>query len=212
MPRKSDAHAGWARIAASAFIVARAQTPAFSGIISLYTIAEVREPLIKRVCGELTVIADNGFRWLQLYSDHPERQTYTVTAAYTANDVIAQWYIDVSAGHGVDHTGVPWHDDLYLDLVANGLGAVEIIDAADLEAALAAGEIEPAAYHLAWREAHRLAPLVRRASLPEMRFASDALRALRALERGATLEGYTLILGAEVGEPDISPGGMRREQ
>jgi predicted RNA-binding protein associated with RNAse of E/G family len=204
MPRKYGDRAGWARILASTFTVARVETPAFHGVASLYTMLRVRERLYKPVCGELTLIADDGFRWLQLYSADPACQTYTVTAAFDSEKILAQWYIDVCAGHGVDRTGVPWHDDLYLDVIANGRGAVEVIDAADLEAAIAAAIVGDAEYQLAWREAHRLAPLVRSASLPEMRFAGEALDALETLGRGGAVVGFTVIAGVRTDAPETA--------
>jgi len=169
------------------------ETPAFRGVVSLYTMLRVRERLYKPVRGELTLIAADGFRWLQLYSADPEAQTYTVTATFDSENFLAQWYTDVCAGHGVGLSGIPWHDDLYLDLVADGRGGVEVIDGAELEAAYETGVIGLAAYRLAWREAHRLAPLVRRASLPAMRFAGGALAALESLGQGGAVVGYTVI-------------------
>jgi predicted RNA-binding protein associated with RNAse of E/G family len=112
---------------------------------------------------------------------------------YTPERQIAQWYIDVCAGHGVDHRGIPWHDDLYLDIIASGHDLVEVIDAADLDAAYAEDSDIPAIYHQAWRESHRLAPLVRGARLPEMRFAADALAAMLTVERGDVVSGYDLL-------------------
>lgn len=204
MLRKYGDRAGWARIAASVYTVARVDLPAFSGVASLYTMLRVRERLYKPVAGEMTLIADDGFRWLQLYSARPESQTYTLTAAFTSENFVAQWYIDVCAGHGVDHTGIPWHDDLYLDLVVSERGAIAIIDAVDLEAAIEVGAVETEAYHLAWREAHRLAPLARSASLPEMRHAAVALDAMQALERGEAVAGYTVIAGSQTDLPRIT--------
>ena len=52
----------------------------------------------------------------------PGGPTCTVTATYNAEDALAQWYIDVCGGHEIDHTGIPWHDDLSLNLVV-GPGA-----------------------------------------------------------------------------------------
>jgi predicted RNA-binding protein associated with RNAse of E/G family len=195
MPCKYGNRDGWARIAEHTFTVARVTTPAFRGIVSLYTMLRVREPLYKLVCGERTLIAADGFRWLQLYSADPACQTYTVTGAFTSEKILTQWYIDICTGHGVNDAGVPWHDDLYLDLVANGRDALDIIDAGELDEALATAQISPAAYDIAWREAHRLAPLARSVSLPEMRFAAEALAAMEILECGGVVAGFTPLAG-----------------
>ncbi len=208
MKRKYGDRPGWERITERMFTVARVERPTFSGIVALYSMLHVRERLYKPVAGELTLIADDGFCWLQLYSDDAASQTYTVTAAFNPENFVAQWYIDVCAGHGVDHTGVPWHDDLYLDLVMSAHGALAVIDAADLESALEAGAVSLPAYQLAWREAHRLAPLARNMRLPEMRFATEALSALQALERGESVAGYTRV--AVPGAPGAPAAHVRQ--
>lgn len=193
MKRKYGDRAGWARILAHTFTVARVEQPAFCGIVTLYSIQRVREPLFKPVAGQLTRIADDGFRWLQLYSARPEDQTYTVTAMYDGENTLAQWYIDVCAGHGIDLTAIPWHDDLYLDLVVSPGAAVEVIDGAELEEAAETGAITASAYTLAWRETHRLAPLAHRGDLPAMRMARAALGAMLALERDELRPGYARL-------------------
>lgn len=200
MKRKYGDRADWARILEHTFTVARVDLPAFRGVVTLYTMARVREPLYKPVAGDLTLIADAGFRWLQLYSAHPTGQTCTVTASFDPQNTIAQWYIDVCAGHGVDSTGIPWHDDLYLDLVVSPSGKLAVIDGDELEAAADAGAVDASAYTLAWREAHWLAPLAHRHSLPEMRVAHRALDAMCALERGEVWPGF-VRLGAQGGAP-----------
>lgn len=212
MKRKYGDRPGWERITEHLFTVARVEQPAFSGVVTLYTMLRVRERLYKPVAGELTLIADERFRWLQLYSNDAESQTYTVTAAFDPENFVAQWYIDVCAGHGVDHTGVPWHDDLYLDLVMNARGALAVIDVADLESALETGAVSLQAYHLAWREAHRLAPLARGMRLPEMRFALEALSALQALERGELVAGYTRIAAADAADAADAAVDRRTER
>lgn len=194
MKRKYGDWLGWERILAHTFTVARVERPAFCGVVTLYTMLDVREPLYKPVAGELTLIADVGFRWLQLYSADSQGQTYTVTAAFNPAEIVVQWYIDVCSAHGVDHNGIPWHDDLYLDLVANQRGVVDILDASDLELAVECGMTPLATYDLAWREVHRLAPLAHSGRLPEMRFAGDALEAMRTLELGAVTPGYTCLV------------------
>lgn len=193
MKRKYADHPGWRRIISCSFIAARVETPAFCGVVSLYSIYRVREPLYKPIAGVPTLLADDGFRWLQLYSDVDASQTHTVTAMYDAQRRLVQWYIDVCSCHGVDHRGVPWHDDLYLDVIANEHGAVEILDAADLEVAYDTDVVSQAAYDLAWREAHRLAPLVRSGNLPEMRYSSEALASLVAMAEGVSVSGYRAL-------------------
>ncbi|HEX8729388.1 MAG TPA: DUF402 domain-containing protein [Ktedonobacterales bacterium] len=200
MKRKYGDRADWARVLEHTFTVARVDLPTYQGVVTLYSMGRVREPLFKPVAGDLTLIADEGFRWLQFYSAYPNSQTYTITASFDPHNTIAQWYIDVCAEHGVDRRGIPWHDDLYLDLVVNPRGKLAVIDGDELEEAADAGMVDTSAYTLAWREAHRLAPLAHRASLPEMRVARQALDAMRALERGEVCPGFAR-LEAQRGAP-----------
>ncbi len=200
MKRKYGDRADWARILEHTFTVAQVDLPAFRGVVALYTMGRVREPLFKPVAGDLTLIADAGFRWLQFYSAHPTSQTYTVTASFDPHNAIAQWYIDVCARHGVDSTGIPWHDDLYLDLVINPCGKLAVIDGDELEEAAGCGTVDASAYALAWREAHRLAPLAHQRRLPEMRIAREALDAMCALERGEVWAGFARLV-AQGGAP-----------
>ncbi len=197
MKRKYADRPNWRRVEAHSFIAARVETPAFCGVASLYSIHQVREPLYKPIAGVQTLLADDGFRWLQLYSDREASQNYVVTAMYDAQRRLVQWYIDVCSCHGVDHRGVPWHDDLYLDVIASDHGAVEILDAADLEAAFDTDVVLLSAYLLAWREVHRLAPQVRGGTLPEMQFASKALASMVTLMGGATVLGYRALATSE---------------
>jgi predicted RNA-binding protein associated with RNAse of E/G family len=73
-----------------------------------------------------------------------------------AKGEVVQWYVDVCREHGLGPDGVPWWDDLYLDVVVRPTGEVLLLDEDELELALAAGYVTPAEYDLAWREARRL--------------------------------------------------------
>ncbi len=207
MKRKLGSRPGWRRILASRYTVARSSkgddgADGYTGVVSLYSIQRVAEPLWKPLAGEPTLLADAGFAWLQFYplsafsaaiaANGPEA-TYSVTAMIASTGTIAQWYVDICAGAGLTPEGVPWHDDLYLDLVTTGRGDIEVLDAHELDEALEAGEVSPDWYHAAWRAAHILAPQVRRVTLPEMRAAPGALAALRALERDERPEGFALL-------------------
>lgn len=122
MKRNYGDRADWARILEHTFTVAQVDLPAYRVVVALYSMGRVREPLYTPVAGDLTLIADAGFRWSQFYSAYPTSRTYTVTASFDPHNDIAQWYIDVCAGHGVDRRGIPWRHDLYLDLVVNPRG------------------------------------------------------------------------------------------
>ena len=64
------------------------------------------------------------------------------------NDILL-WYIDMIADQGIDADGVPYFDDLYLDLVVYPDGTIIVDDMDELEAALATKDITQEQFHLA---------------------------------------------------------------
>ncbi|CAM3618140.1 DUF402 domain-containing protein [Deinococcus frigens] len=94
------------------------------------------------------LILDNGYRWIRC---HPTGAGAGVMGAALTVQINAagqpvQFYVDIHGGEGVQDDGLPWHDDLYLDVVGDPddaerwiVTATEIIDAEDLEAAVEAG-------------------------------------------------------------------------
>ena len=71
-------------------------------------------------------------------------------------DNMVLWYIDMIDDHGVDAEGVPWFDDLYLDLVVYSDGTVVIDDWDELEDALASGDVSREQYLQALETCERL--------------------------------------------------------
>ena len=66
-----------------------------------------------------------------------------------ANNDILLWYIDMIAGQGIDTDGVPYFDDLYLDLVVYPDGTIIVDDMDELEEALSAKDITQEQFDLA---------------------------------------------------------------
>lgn len=63
---------------------------------------------------------------------------------------VIQWYIDMSREHGVDDGGgMPWFDDLSLDLVLYPNGRVVVLEEDEPDEALAAGAITQEVHALA---------------------------------------------------------------
>ena len=72
------------------------------------------------------------------------------------NEKVLLWYIDMIAKQGIDADGVPYFDDLYLDLVVYPDGTVIVDDMDELEEALLKKDITQNQYHLAIETSHRL--------------------------------------------------------
>ena len=150
---------GWARILNRQFTLVHLNEDGMNGYISLLRMEQVQSPLIKTIHGKPTTIIGDGFSWLQYYLTGSD---YSAVATFNQAGKLVQWYLDVISAMGVDETGYPWYDDLYLDVVATPDGWVEIIDGDDLDVALHNKAIDQRMHDQAWRTAGRLAGELRR--------------------------------------------------
>mgnify|MGYP003296566621 FL=1 len=73
-----------------------------------------------------------------------------------ADNEIMLWYIDMIAGQGIDNDGVPYFDDLYLDLVVYPDGTIKVDDMDELEDALEAKDITQEQFALAIHTGNKL--------------------------------------------------------
>lgn len=150
--KRADRHP-WQRVLERRYAVERLDTPDFQGYVSTLWIDAVWQPLFVPCLGQMICIADAGHVWLQLF---PDGTQHTLTAMLDADRTLVQWYVDICQAHGMGDDGVPWYDDLYLDVIALPSGEVEIIDVEELDEALANKLVTPDQFTLAWHEAIRV--------------------------------------------------------
>ncbi|TKH41673.1 DUF402 domain-containing protein [Paenibacillus terrae] len=150
MKRKFGDRANWRRITNRKFACRYVESDVFTGYVTLYTILSLKEPLWKSYGGHTFCIADKGYSWLQYY---PKGAHYVVTAMFDNREQIVEWYIDTCRNQGVTDQGVPWFDDLYLDVVVLKNGEIFLVDEDELEDALQRGHISTQEAELANRTA-----------------------------------------------------------
>jgi predicted RNA-binding protein associated with RNAse of E/G family len=143
----------WQRLRERQFEVRRVDRPGFHGYVSRLTIGSVTEPLVVPLNGTEYRLADAGFTWMQYV---PDRSRHTLTTLLDERGEVIQWYVDIAARTGIDERGIPWWDDLFLDLVILPDGSVHLLDEDELEEAREAGEISREEYELARAEAERV--------------------------------------------------------
>jgi predicted RNA-binding protein associated with RNAse of E/G family len=180
---------GWPRLRARRFVCQRVGDGPVNGYVTLLHMLEVTEPLWvthhdKRIC-----IADAGYSWLQIF---PEGASHTHTTMFDAEGQPVQDYIDLVAEQGVTEDGVPWYDDLYLDITWIAESSPLLLDQEELEAARAIDAITQEQYELARGEAARLLvaltlgdyrlPEIARACYPALRAALDAASQIEQAE------------------------------
>ena len=131
----------------------RINTEFLTGYIGLIDVREVSEPQIWKFNGQDIVVCDRGIKWLSIL---PENDWYCITAMMNENGEILLWYIDMIAAQGIDIDGVPYFDDLYLDLVVYPDGTIIVDDMDELEEALDKHDITQAQFELAIETSNKL--------------------------------------------------------
>lgn len=153
MRTRSADRLDWQRVLARRFVAQRIDSADYHGYATLLRLDEVREPLYVSFGQERICIADRGYDWVQQF---PDGASYVLLAAFDERGELVQWYIDIVGSMGVDERGVPWYEDLYLDIVISPMGETLLLDADELDAALRLGEVTPGQYDFAWKQASAL--------------------------------------------------------
>ena len=156
--RRSAERLEWRRVTERRFFVyyfdeLLFDEPDFVGYVTLLCIERVREPLWLNSGGRLICVADDGYMWLQHF---PHGAHHAITTQFNAAGNIMQWYIDICKRHGIDERGIPWWDDLYLDIVITPKGSLSLLDEDELDDALRSGEVSAPDVALAYAEAQRV--------------------------------------------------------
>lgn len=123
----------------------------FAGYISALYMDIIREPLVKEVAGQSLCILDNRYIWLQHL---PNNENYSLTTMYDSSGNVVQWYFDITRQNSVDKNGMPFFDDLYLDVVVLPTSEIILLDELELEEALKVKDITQSEYDLAYKMAN----------------------------------------------------------
>ena len=121
----------------------------FSGDICYYNFVDVKE---KITIPNGKCIMDNNYKWLEYYDYNSKIK---LTAIYDDNNEIVEWYFDIARKIGKEK-GIPYEDDLYLDVVVTPTGEIILLDENELKAAYDRLEVTKKDYDMAYYEAQRL--------------------------------------------------------
>lgn len=152
-------------------------------VIVDFTAHEVIRPLDVRVPGqESTVrILDSGFRWVRAHPTGTGEGVMgdAMTVQLNAAGRPVQFYVDIHGGEGVGENGLPWTDDLYLDVIGHPgeadpwqVDATGVIDGDELEEAVGTGLVSPEQAEATWAHAQRVEEQLRAGTYPPL----DVLR------------------------------------
>lgn len=121
----------------------------FSGDIYFYNFIKVTDKLL---IPSGKCIMDNNYKWLEFY-DYSSR--VKLTAIYDENNEIIEWYFDIAREIGKEN-GIPYEDDLYLDVVVTPSGDVILLDEDELKDAYDKKEMTKDEFDNAYKEAKKL--------------------------------------------------------
>lgn len=178
--RKVAHHPDWQRIKASRLAVLDLDEKHFRGVVALLYIDEVTEPFSVSYDGQSLCILDQGYSWLRHF---PVGSQYIMTTTFSPDGQVLQWYIDLCQSHGVTEEGIPWWDDLYLDIAILPSGKLFVLDADELDEALDQGVISSKEHAAVCQEAQYLVELVREERFEILRVAEGHRRQLLPLLR-----------------------------
>ena len=118
----------------------------FKGYICNIKIQGIKKPLIVNNGISKVCIKDNNYEWFEVY---PDNANYAITIMFDDNKNLIEWYFDIAKQVGIEN-GIPYEDDLYLDMVVLPNGHKLIIDEDELTDALNKGEIQQSDVDLAY--------------------------------------------------------------
>ena len=146
MKRKHADRLDWYRILNRDFVCSFLDEDEFKGHITLISIHQVKESLIRTINNQEICLVDDGYYWMQHF---PSESNYCVTTMINEKKEVIQWYFDIAKSVGSNEQGIPYWDDLYLDVVVFPNGEFYIKDEDELEEAFNNNYINEDDYKLA---------------------------------------------------------------
>lgn len=119
----------------------------FKGYVCNIKIKNVSKPLIVNNGISEICIKDNNYEWFEVY---PDNENYAITIMFDDNKNLIEWYFDIAKEVGIEN-GIPYEDDLYLDMIIMPNGQKLVLDEEELLGALNRGEITQTDVDLAYQ-------------------------------------------------------------
>ena len=125
----------------------------FNGYAGMLDVIKVTEPwTVKSACGN-AVIADEGYKWLQMVPDHHK---WWLTVMYDEKDELVQFYFDIIHSAYMSVHGEVRFRDMYLDIVMSSDGSWALLDRNELDSAYQSGKLYKDEYERALQTAEEI--------------------------------------------------------
>lgn len=102
----------------------------FKGYVCYIKIAGEKPLFVNNGVEDICVKNDN-YEWLEVY---PDNSNYAITVMFDDKQNLIEWYFDISKKVGIEN-GIPYEDDLYLDMVITPDGQELVLDEDELKEA-----------------------------------------------------------------------------
>ncbi|PEI93720.1 hypothetical protein CN679_07335 [Bacillus pseudomycoides] len=159
MKRKYGDGSSWERLIEKTYEVKIIE----QGMLGILHMPKVTEPSYKQYNNQELCIVNDGYTWVQYFINN---KNFAITAMLDEKKNLVQYYIDVAKKFRIDGRGMPYFDDLYLDVVLLPNGEVYLLDEDELEEAYIAGDISEEEHNVAWDTAKWLMEEIEKEKLP----------------------------------------------
>ena len=134
------------------YIQKRIDTDDFKGYVCFLKMKNVTRPLKVKDGDFIACLLDENYIWLEVY---PDNENYAITIMYDDKNNLIEWYFDIAKEVGIEN-GVPYEDDLYLDMLIKPNGEEIVLDEDELKLALDTNQINQNDYELAYRTLEKI--------------------------------------------------------
>ena len=170
MKKKYADRATWTRVLKRRDNLSYVENEKFSGYISVIYIEKVKRPLVKVLHGEEVKLVDNGYTWVIFM---PDNLMYSLTMMINDKNEIVQWYFDICKSYKISESGVPFFEDLYLDIVVLPSNKTILLDEDELSHAFKTGQISDEEYSEANRQADLLIKEIKNGTNTLLKFSKE---------------------------------------
>lgn len=130
----------------------------YVGYIGITDIIETSEKVyVPREGREPECILASGMKRLRVF---PTNTNYTINAVYDSNFNFIEFYIDIVNKVGLNEEGIPYMEDLYLDIVFTHKDEILMLDEDELDEALENGEVSKEQYDICMRQKTELVSIL----------------------------------------------------
>lgn len=135
------------------FILLDHNDSGFEGHISIMRFNQILKPIHVDVAESKLCLLEKNYIWI---SHYPKGKNYVLTTMCTDNLEVIQWYYDVTREYQVGMDGIPFSDDLFLDVAILNSGKILLLDEEELQQAYSENNISQAEVILAQKTANEL--------------------------------------------------------